>query len=262
MTAAATTIAAIPNGRDLGGHRTSSGAKVRPGLVFRSAAPTDPVDADVLAALRVHHIYDLRTTAERDHRPDQVPASARVIHADLLADEPESSAASLGQIAQAAMAGDHSVMTAAALDAAFTRSYSSFVTLPSAQAATAAVLQDAADPAGGPLLLHCTAGKDRTGWLAALVLLALGVPEDDVMADYLASGPEVAALFAPYREQFAAQGGDVEAMDRLLGVFPHYLQAAIDTVAMEFGSVDGYLAEGLSLGDGFRDRLAERMLTG
>ncbi len=255
-------IAALPNGRDLGGIRTRSGAAVASGLLFRSAAPTEPAHAAALDALAVSDVYDLRTAAEREHRPAAVPAASRVRTADLLADEPEDGPATLGRIATAALSPQERNVTARDLRAIFLHGYRSFVTLSSSRRETGRLLVDLAEPAAGPVLIHCTAGKDRTGWVAALVLLSLNVDIDDVMSDYLASGPEVAALFAPYRELVEAEGGDVSGLDVALAVFPEYLEASLAAMAAEFGSLDRYLTSGLGLPADFRERLARRLLVG
>lgn len=230
--------------------------------MYRAAALSETEYLPTLVGLGVTHVYDLRTAAERENRPDVLPDHVVEVRADLLADEPDAGPASLGRIARAALVGDTAAMTAEHLNAVFVHGYRAFVTMGSARAVARRVLEQLAAPDGGAIVLHCTAGKDRTGWLSALVLSALGVPWDAVLADYLASGPEVEAMFAPYKEQFAARGGDVSAMERAIGVYPHYLEASFDTMRREYGSLDGYLEDGLALPSGFRDRLAQRLLTG
>jgi protein-tyrosine phosphatase len=118
---------------------------------------------------------------------------------------------------------------------------------------------DLVGPHPGAAVISCTAGKDRTGWVVALTLLSVGVSWDDTMADYLASGPEVARMFAPYREMLERDGGDVTAMDTALGVFPEYLEAARETMLAEFGSLDAYLQSGLGLPASFREQLQARL---
>jgi protein-tyrosine phosphatase len=216
--------------------------------------------AEALAEFGVTHALDLRTQEERDLRPVVVPDQTTVVSVDVLADEPTASPASLGAIARAVLAGDTAALTADRLDQIFVTGYRSFVTLGSARGATSAVLQRVADPESGPVVIHCTAGKDRTGWVVAVLLTAVGVPWDAVMADYLRSGPEVLALFAPYREQVAEQGGDVAAMERAIAVFPHYLEAARDQVVADFGSWDNYLTRGLGLPNATRDSLHTQLL--
>jgi protein-tyrosine phosphatase len=250
----------LPNSRDLGDRRTASGLLLRTGIVVRSAAPADPVFIPHMERLGITQVYDLRTPPERELRPDHLPATARQEHIDLLADQPEAGPASLGRIARLALDGDTRALRADDLDAAFVATYRAFVTMPSARAAARRVLSHVADSDDGTILLHCTVGKDRTGWLAALILLALDVAWDDVMADYLVSGPAVIALFAPYADEFANRGGDLEAMMRAINAYPHYLEASRQELREQFGSLDRYLCEGLDLPPDFRDRLARRFL--
>ncbi len=121
-------------------------------------------------------------------------------------------------------------------------------------------MQRIVDPASWPTNLHCTAGKDRAGWGSALTLLALGVPAETVMEDYLLSdeyrAEENAATIEQVRAAVAAVQGveasaitntDLEPIIALLEVRPEYLQAALDTVETEFGGLDAYLADGLGL---------------
>lgn len=99
---------------------------------------------------------------------------------------------------------------------------------------------------GEPTVFHCTAGKDRTGFAAALLLKALDVPDDEVMRDYLLTNdrlqlPEVSRLGLPR-----------EAMHVLWRVQPEFLQAALDEADASYGSLEGYLREGLGLRDAQR----------
>lgn len=236
----------LPNGRDLGGHRTTDGRRVRSGLIVRSAAPGRSEHTAALAELGLARAYDLRTAGERDQRPIVLPDTTQLVHVDLLADEPDSGPASLGAIARAAVTGERPDFDAEGLNRIFVEGYRSFATLPSSRRGTAEVLRRVAEPGSGPDLLYCTAGKDRTGWVASVLLVTLGVSWDDVLADYMVSGPNVMALLAPYREQFEAQGGDVAIMERAISTYPHYLEAAHEA-AGEFGSWEDYLTRGLEL---------------
>lgn len=253
-------IGALPNGRDLGGLRAASRLVVGEGRVFRSGAPVDEDHARALHTLGVRTVMDLRTGAERQSRPLLLPEGTAVLLADILAEEPEDGPASLGRIARAAVSGGAGDFSAAEMRETFLRGYRSFVTLPGARRRSGEVLAALAAPGTGPALIQCTAGKDRTGWISALVLLALGVDADDVMSDYLASGPAVARLFAPYREIVAEQGGNVDALDLALAVFPEYLDESLRTMVAEYGSLQHYLTDGLGLAPDFRDRLGQQLL--
>ncbi|HJS10544.1 tyrosine-protein phosphatase [Sphingopyxis sp.] len=115
----------------------------------------------------------------------------------------------------------------------------------------------------GPVLIHCTAGKDRTGVLAALLMKLLGLSNDEIIADYLLSSAIATEEFiAEIRRRDAATDasplGD-DAIQALLGVEPSYLEAAFAAIAAGSGSVEGYFLEhGLSANDlaRFRARLA------
>ena len=253
-------ISALPNGRDLGSHRTASGLVVGAGRVFRSGAPVDEDHARALELLGVRTVMDLRTDPERENRPLLLPEGTSVLLADILAEEPEDGPASLGRIARAAVSGGAGDLSAAEMRETFRRGYRSFVTLPGARRRSGEVLTALADPGTGPALIQCTAGKDRTGWISALVLLALGVDADDVMSDYLASGPAVARLFAPLREMVAERGGNVDTLDLALAVLPEYLDESLQTMVAEYGSLQRYLTDGLGLAPGFTDLLQRRLL--
>jgi protein-tyrosine phosphatase len=252
--------ARLPNGRDIGGLRGFDGRLVSRGLVFRSGMIASPDSAAVLELLGVGRVFDLRTEPERTARPDQLPTSAELVVADVLADDPGSGAASLGKIARTVLTSETEMMTAQELQETFRAGYRSFVSLNSAQRASHDVLAATADPDAAPMVVHCTAGKDRTGWLIALILLSIGVSEDQVMDDYLASAEPVWELFAPHRDEFERRGGDIETMRIAIGVFPDYLEGALDEIASRYGSLDSFLNVGLGLPEDFRQQLTDRLL--
>ncbi|MEJ8836129.1 tyrosine-protein phosphatase [Ramlibacter sp. AN1133] len=101
-----------------------------------------------------------------------------------------------------------------------------------------------------PTVFHCTAGKDRTGFAAALLLKAVGASDDEVMHDYLLTNER---LVLP---QESRMGLSREAMVVLWRVQPEFLRAAFDEADRAYGSLDTYLREGLSLGPAQRERLA------
>jgi protein-tyrosine phosphatase len=100
-----------------------------------------------------------------------------------------------------------------------------------------------------PTVFHCTAGKDRTGFAAALLLKAVGATDDEVMHDYLLTNER---LVLPEESRM---GLPREAMAVLWRVQPEFLQAAFDELESSYGSLDGYLRDGLALGRAERERL-------
>ena len=104
---------------------------------------------------------------------------------------------------------------------------------------------------GEPTVFHCTAGKDRTGFAAALLLRALDVPQDVVMHDYLLTNER---LEMPAVSRY---GLAPEVMAVLWRVQPEFLRASFDEADARYGSLDGYLRDGLGLGPAERARLGE-----
>ena len=106
-----------------------------------------------------------------------------------------------------------------------------------------------------PAVIHCTTGKDRTGWAVAILLTVLDVSGGSILDDYLASNDELAALSEPMLAAFAACGGDPDLLAPVTGVRPSYLAAAMDEACATFGSMAGYLVDGLELDAPTQDRL-------
>ena len=99
------------------------------------------------------------------------------------------------------------------------------------------------DADDSPLVFHCTAGKDRTGFAAALVLHALGASRNDILDDYLLTNQRLK------RPPGAGMGLAPEVVAVMWGVQVEFLQAAFEAVEKDHGSLDGYLRDGLGLGD-------------
>lgn len=261
----ATPATTVANLRDLGGTPLSGGRTVRPGLVLRSGQ-LDRLDLDAdpaVAALGLRTVIDFRTDAERTDHPDRVPADTRLLIADVLADKVSSgrmpAAAQLKDLlSDPVVAEEH--LGGGKAQALFGDVYRSFVHSGSAQAAYRTLLTEAADPDSGPLLFHCTAGKDRTGWGATIILALLGADDETLMAEYLSVNPAVKHAFAPMIEGFTAAGGDPDIALALIGVFPSYLEAALAEVESRYGSMEKYVREGLGVSDETVEALRARLV--
>ncbi|MFC8509596.1 tyrosine-protein phosphatase [Streptomyces sp. NPDC057411] len=255
--------ATVANLRDLGTLPLGEGRSVREGLVFRSGQldRLDPADP-VVSVLGIRTVVDFRTAGERAERPDRVPPGGRLLVADVLADFLATSglppAARLKTLlSDPALAEEH--LGGGRARAAFRRTYRAFVNTESARASYRAFLTELGDPYAGPLLFHCTAGKDRTGWATTIVLSLLGADEKTVMEEYLAVNPGVRQAFAPLIEGFTAQGGDPELALAMVGVVPDYLEAALDEVEVRHGSMEKYVREGLGVPDEVTELIRERL---
>lgn len=240
--------ASVANLRDIGGRATADGRTVRRGVVFRSAELRAPgiVDDPAVVALGVRTVVDLRTDAERGALPDVLPPGARGVHVDVLDLDPQAPAFDTGELLRRPQEAD---AVLAALDPAgrMRQTYVDLVVGDAARSGYATLLREVLDPTAGPVLYHCTAGKDRTGWATTVLLLVAGVDEAGVRAEYLAVNPTVRAMYAPLLEQFAAAGGDPALLTPLLEVRSEYLDAALGAVGEHFGSFGGYLRDGLGL---------------
>ncbi|MFJ8075784.1 tyrosine-protein phosphatase [Streptomyces sp. NPDC096176] len=255
----------VANLRDLGGTPLPGGRSVRSGLLFRSGQ-LDRMDAasdPAVAALGIRTVVDFRTRQEREARPDRVPEDGRLLLADVLADLVASgrmpAAARLRQlladpaVAEQELGGGRGPEMFGAV-------YRAFVTTNSARASYRAFLNEVADPDFGPLLFHCTAGKDRTGWAATIVLTLLGATPETVEAEYMSVNAAVREAFAPLVEGYTVQGGQPETALAIIGVLPDYLGAALDEVDARYGSMEKYVREGLGVTAEALARIRERLV--
>ncbi|MFF0526528.1 tyrosine-protein phosphatase [Actinomadura nitritigenes] len=251
------------NFRDLGGYRTISHARVRPGLVFRTDALNRTTDADLaaLAALGVREVVDFRTPAEvagdgADRLPPGLAVTARPISDGGMYAAVNAAIGSKDPVRQeAVLGGGRGAETMRVL-------YRTFVSDAGSRAAFGRTLRDLADPSRTPLAFHCTSGKDRTGWMSYLLLRALGVPEKTARNDYLLSNRYRQDADAATRAQLKAAGymQDPDLLIPIQEVRADYLDAALDQVRRSYGTLDRYLRAGLGLDARTESRLRHRLL--
>lgn len=253
----------LANLRDVGGHVVRGGGRVRNGLLYRST-DLSTLDAAGLAAIRglgIRTVYDLRTQDERTAHPDLLPEGARFVVADVLAGAPPEGQPFHLQSSMGDVAAVTAVLANGGAERFFEERYREFVELDSAREGYGRVYRDVARDAHRPALVHCATGKDRTGWAVAALLLFLGVPEDAVRDEYLASNAVMEALFERHLDAFRNQGGDPELLRPLVGVRDSYLDTALAEMRRRFGDVVGYFGAGLGVdattGDALRRAFVE-----
>jgi protein-tyrosine phosphatase len=224
-------LAGASNFRDLGGYRTRDGRSVRWRQIFRSNHLGDVTAADieVLRDLGLRSAFDFRGTEER------VAATCGlaeiVVHS--LPIEPSVVATLRAKLAEGAV-----LTSADALDV-MRDSYCNYVrqNTPSFRALFGHLLEDRA-----PLVIHCTAGKDRTGFACALILYALGVPDQLIAEDYLLTNRF-------YRRAPSVSSDLPDDVLQVLGsVHTSFLAAAFGTISADYGDLESYLSDGLGLG--------------
>lgn len=236
-------LAGASNFRDLGGYAGADGQTVRWRRLFRSdhLAALTPDDARTLQSLGVSRAFDFRGVSERAAVPYALPGVSQ--HS--LPIEP-TVVQRLKELIEAgrSVTPEHTVEL-------MQDTYRAFVHDNAARfAALFAHLLDS----DAPLVFHCTAGKDRTGFAAALILFALGVPREVVMHDYLLTNdlyrmPALPDARAPR-----------EVLDVLWRVRRDFLDAALHAVDRDYGGVDNYLVRELGVRAPERQRLGELYL--
>jgi protein-tyrosine phosphatase len=244
-----------PNFRDIGGYATVTGQHVRWGEVYRSneLSKLTPADADKVASLDLVSVIDLRTEDERQRAP------SIWLHAP--ADMYQSPKPTLAPVM-------HTILSEAATPegarAGMIKFYSQ---MPDEYHDEYAAMFHRIAAGQLPLLVHCTAGKDRTGVATAVLLTTLGVPRQTVVEDYELTGKLVPAPAAAAQRAApvggaaisgaATPGGSaplsplaqlpVESREALWRSDPAYISAALDAIEREYGSVDVYLERELGL---------------
>jgi len=232
------------NFRDFGGYATERGGWVKSGVLYRAGVMTfvDGEGRDRLRERGIVCICDLRTSRERRHRPTRWHEGLPV---ELWSrDYGESGADLISRI-------EEGVTDATQVRGMMTDLYRA---LPYAHAESYRALFGFLLAGKSPLLVNCSAGKDRTGVAVALVLSALDVPRETVLADYmLTSRADFGALLA-----MTGRSGErrlpPEAMEPLLAADPLYLETMFEALDARSGGVAAYLEAELGVD---RDRLAQ-----
>lgn len=232
------TIGGCSNFRDVGGYPTADGARrTRWRCLFRSDTPSKiSAAADVerlRTQLRVAHTVDFRSVDEQRAQPYRFPG----VTTHALSIDP-------GNLSEAKLRG--AGFSEESMVAAMTGIYDQLVTAQQEEYAAFLRVLLQAGREGSAVLFHCTAGKDRTGYGAALLLALLGVDRATIDADYLLTNEH----FVPPEATVAAlrQAGAPEpAIDAVFFVRKPYLDHSFALIESRCGSVEAYAREELKL---------------
>lgn len=247
--AVALKLSSIVNFRDVAGAGLAlpGGKRMATGVVYRSAKLNglSAKDAAALQEAGVREVIDLRTDYVAAHSPD--PTINGVAN-------------HLVNIFAVTRTTSVRYRTVAAARARMRQMNADFVDVAAQRRkiAQALTLIAAAD---GPLLLHCTEGKDRSGWISALLQLTAGASRADVTTEYLRSNEFRAELIdAAYRAKLKSSGRTAAEVQRaLMRVEADYLGAGLDALEARYGDIDGYLSKGLGLSSATVQRLRDRL---
>lgn len=260
-------LSGIQNARELGGYVTADGRTVRSGVLLRTASLHGCTDEDIRTltdVFRTQYIIDFRMPMEMKGAEDPAIPGAEYRHLNVIDlsalpwlqdQEIDLSAIDIVQV----------VGLSEQMGFLNERMYIGFLTSGTGRAAYAAffrLLLDA-DP-DRAVLWHCTGGKDRTGLAAMLLLSAFGVDEETVVCDYLLTNTFNEHRIALTRQYLKARGCDDALIEKAVIVFDavdeRYMRNAIAYLKEEFGSVAGYLCDGLGLSPSELDSLRSKYL--
>ncbi len=244
-----------PNFRDFGGYPAAGGSRVKWGYLFRSGQLSNLSDQDVelLASLEIDLVCDFRRLEEQEGDPSRLPPDRppRIASLPII---PGSNARFFEEADGGMDAGPQAMFDfMLEINRDFVED----------QADTyARMFREILDLEDARFLVHCAAGKDRTGFAAAIIQLALGVSREWVMRDYMLTRQ----FFQPHREvdrlkrKYDMAQMATEAILPMLEVHEDYLERALGVIARDFPSVEAYLAEVLGVGPAELAELRARYL--
>lgn len=252
-------LEAVENFRDYGDYATASGRRLKKGRLYRSASHGRATDADLeaIAALDLAVIVDLRRPGERERDPARRPEGfkGRVIQNDEgegADDDPWWTFVKSCDLSEGAFRG-------------YLLEYYRTAPYKPRHVDLFARYFQALAAGEGPVLIHCAAGKDRTGVLAALTHHVAGVHRDDIVADYLlTNNPERIAARTPMVVALIAQETgrtpSEAAIRAAIGVEAEYLDEAFRAIKASHGGLDAYLEEALGVDADVREKLKAQLL--
>ena len=229
------------NTRELGGYKTTDGRSVKWGVLFRSDKLSDISDNDqkYLQSLGIKRIVDFRSTGEKTEDPNIIPEGINYIESPINVD------GAMRSKIEAVLKGETNKEVKSFLVDAnkefinnYTHVYEDFL--------RGLIDED------GPTLFHCTAGKDRAGFAAAITLIALGVSREDVIEDYMKTNiftkDKIDEMIDKIKLMSLYQA-DAEILRPLIGVERIYIETAFKTAEEKYGSLENFIREGLNISD-------------
>jgi protein-tyrosine phosphatase len=247
----------ITNFRDMGGHTTRDGRRLARGRLLRAGHLGEATERDLalLAPYGLRRVFDFRTPADIElEGADRLPPTAENVllpmpdparGSDIRGMMENATVDDLEDLFGGGKAERMMMESAAGLVRERREPYSLF-------------LKALAEPGHVPALFHCSAGKDRAGWAASVVLLTVGVPEDQVIEQYLLSNRAAEEIIERNRHR----GGNFwhPSLEPLIGVQEAYVRASLEAVASDWGDFDTYLAEGLGVTNEEREAIRHNLL--
>jgi len=257
-------IEGVRNARDLGGLSGGCGRPVREGMIFRSGRLAGITEAGIaeLRSRNITAVVDMRSDDEAAKHPDP-EIEGVVFHRISVLDPSENMRASFGRPAGAVSEEEALVRL---LESGFSMSgiYTGFVEQEFAMKGMAEAIRIILNhPEGEAVLIHCNGGKDRTGTLTLFIYTLLGVDMEDILEDFEMSNDAYTDQIE-YLQQFAASMTDdrrvIDEMKDIAGVTRKNMEMALELMTEHYGSVTGYIRNGLGITDEEAGRMREKYL--
>ena len=240
------------NTRELGGYKTTDGKTIKWGKLFRSDKLSDisKTDQAYLQNLGIKKIVDFRSEQEKAEDPNIIPTGISYVEMPISVD------GAMRSKIEAVLKGETDREVQSFLIDAnkefvtnYADVYENFL--------RGLIDEDA------PTLFHCTAGKDRAGFAAAITLIALGVSKEDVINDYMKTNAftqERIEEILGQIELMSLYQSDVEILRPLLGVEQIYIETAFRTAEDKYGSLENFIRNGLNISDEDIQKLRNKFL--
>ncbi len=246
LSADLTQLSGAANFRDIGGYKTSDGHKIKPHIIYRSGelSGLTPSDQRALEALHIRYEIDLRTDKERTESPSRWGKGA-----------PQVISVSVGESRQSDPIKTVRNSAAELRDAAEAKRFMEQTTARIAIQGAGDIGEVIRALAKGdePALIHCTAGKDRTGVTVAVLMTLLGVSHDEVYREYMRSNESVDQQVERMkaREKTGASESlsslPPEVLRTMMGTQRSYMEAVFSAIDKEYGSFDAYTERALKV---------------
>ncbi len=244
-------FASVANLRDIGGYRTEDGHTVRMGRLYRGASLAHITDEEQarLAALGIKLVCDLRSEHEIAAAPDKTPPGAEYWHLPML------------QVTDRWREAARMILAPQYLSTLLVRVYTQMIDHQHERLAS--IYRRLGQAEYLPALVHCTAGKDRTGVTVALLLRFLGVPKEAVLADYSQTNlayDDIQNLSTDLIASLRRLGLRQQDITPLLLADPANMASALDHLDARYGSVAAYFSDALRLSQDEMEALRAQFL--